>query len=733
MTRDRAQLLVRGKKFGLFDLVLNSVSIEYVKLIVTSLDYSRQGVTRGILQSALSSKDEAVRKWSTKFLNTLASGLAGEEAREFGFTLAMQQLADPSVKIFRVAAKLLLNWMPKYPQSLSLLKRVKFDLLGDYGRFLQAFFFTDEQNVLESGEMAGAALRYWMEEFNETYLSFIEEEMRFITLNVKRSVSGMFARMSHEKSEKQTLRAPLHLFGCLMRHRTGQELILRHKIVQRLLEIVVHDFREKKSESVTSKSYRGKETECRKVKAALLAMGQIIGNIGQDSIFDPKIMSQALALICEFAEECSWLSVRGTAFWALNIAGGSDFGSNKLAELGWEGPRNTDIVKSIQRSRSSTQNDFVRQRNESVLQLRSRMSSVLQSNQKSSSIGHGIQSRRLVSESHSKNKGLDTVALKRTQSMKMVAPRKSESTCVLLTEKINANRLRLPSTRQSRANSQVGWKQQITQDDISIPPSYTDAQMLTSKAIIDELQLAYQMHLNFSDDNTLASATSMRSPRQFSRHPILFPQDPGRLPENIESDLSFYFLSDNEQNSLVTYKGLINEGEDNISVEDDEDQEYRRQKINYKVLFRDTVATGQPKPILYLPSKQVGRMCFDIFGSSKKVKRKALRPLPNTLQHCKWRCLHCAKTVNDASIDSAIDETVKSDYVRERQEIMSIIDTLLKARDPNNEIKLLRIYAKSRAFEHPCLFSDVLQMIGDSGFSLKHRKLLFQLFAKVQL
>ncbi|KAI1706027.1 rapamycin-insensitive companion of mTOR, domain 5 domain-containing protein [Ditylenchus destructor] len=711
------------KDYELFDLVLNSVSIEYVKLIVTSLDYSRQGVTRGILQSALSSKDEAVRKWSTKFLNTLASGLAGEEAREFGFILAIQQLADPSVKIFRLAAKLLLNWMP----------RVKFDLLGDYGRFLEAFFFTDEQNVLESGEMAGAALRYWMEEFNETYLSFIEEEMRFITLNVKRSVGGTFARMSYEKSEKQTLRAPLHLFGCLMIHRTGQELILRHKIVQKLLEIVVHDFRGKHSESVTSKSYRGKEIECRKVKAALLAMGQIIGNIGEDSIFEPKIMTQALALICEFAEECSWLSVRGTAFWALNIAGGSDFGLNKLAELGWEGPRNTDIIKSIQRSRSSTQNDFVRNRNESVLQLRSRMSSVLQSNQKSSSVGHGIQSRRVVSESHSANNGSDTVALKRSQSMKTAAPIKSESCYVFLTEKTNANRLRLPSVRPSRANSQVGWKQQITQDDISIPPSYTDAQMLTSKAIIDELQLAYQMHLNYSDDNTLASAASMRSPRQYSRHPILFPQDPGKIQEKIESDLSFYFLSDNEQNSLVTYKGLINEGEDNMSVEDDEDQVYRRQKINYKVLFQDRVATGQPRPILYLPSQQVGRMCFDIFGSSKKVKRKMLHPSSNTSQHCKWRCLHCAKTSKETSIDCAIDETVKNDYERERQEIMSIVDALLKAREPSNEIKLLRIYAKSRAFEHPCLFSDVLQLIGASGFTLKHRKLLYQLFAKVQL
>lgn len=78
-----------------------------------------------------------------------------------------------------------------------------------------------------------------------------------------------------------------------------------------------------------------------------------------------QIPSQTIALILYFAEECDWLEVKGTAFWALNMAGCGAYGAEQLAQLGWEGVRNSWRIQKFQLQTKNYQKNM----NQSVIQL----------------------------------------------------------------------------------------------------------------------------------------------------------------------------------------------------------------------------------------------------------------------------------------------------------------------------------------------------------------------------
>lgn len=167
--------------------------------------------------------------------------------------------------------------------------------------------------------------------------------------------------------------APLHLFGALVRHKAGQNLLRKKKVIFFLLNDLYHFLSFFWNFEVNDSM---NDLCCLTAKAALFSLGQIIGNITEGIlkfkyiflIFLAKIVeniqlpTQAIALISYFAEECDWLEVRGTAFWALNMAGCSAYGAEKLAELGWESVRNSWHIQK-------TQKNYRKNINRSVIQL----------------------------------------------------------------------------------------------------------------------------------------------------------------------------------------------------------------------------------------------------------------------------------------------------------------------------------------------------------------------------
>uniref|UniRef100_A0A914RYI7 Rapamycin-insensitive companion of mTOR domain-containing protein n=1 Tax=Parascaris equorum TaxID=6256 RepID=A0A914RYI7_PAREQ len=143
------------------DLLTSTTSVEYVKLIVSCLDYSADdGLTRVVLQTALTSTNEAGRKWSTRFLGVIA-GHELQGFAEWGMSLLLAQLSDHSAKVVRHAIRLLHRWIPFYPESISLLKNVRLDALGDAGIMLKTHLFANEDYVESNPNDVQMAFNLW--------------------------------------------------------------------------------------------------------------------------------------------------------------------------------------------------------------------------------------------------------------------------------------------------------------------------------------------------------------------------------------------------------------------------------------------------------------------------------------------------------------------------------------------------------------------------------------------
>uniref|UniRef100_A0A0M3HPI4 RICTOR_V domain-containing protein n=1 Tax=Ascaris lumbricoides TaxID=6252 RepID=A0A0M3HPI4_ASCLU len=263
-------LLYEALRKRFVDLLTSTTSVEYVKLIVSCLDYSADdGLTRVVLQTALTSTNEAGRKWSTRFLGVIA-GHELQGFAEWGMSLLLAQLSDHSAKVVRHAIRLLHRWMPFYPESISLLKNVRLDALGDAGIMLKTHLFANEDYVGSNPNDVQVAFNLWRKEFNARYVEVIDEDLKVAMLNVKRSLDGRFARISNDKSLRQSVPLPVHFYGQMALHLTGQQMLSKSGEVERLL-----DYLRRWSVSVET-------SQLRNIKGAILALAHIAGSRSPD-------------------------------------------------------------------------------------------------------------------------------------------------------------------------------------------------------------------------------------------------------------------------------------------------------------------------------------------------------------------------------------------------------------------------------------------------------------------
>uniref|UniRef100_A0A1I8EZH9 RICTOR_V domain-containing protein n=1 Tax=Wuchereria bancrofti TaxID=6293 RepID=A0A1I8EZH9_WUCBA len=275
------------------NLIKDTTNVEYVKLIVSCLDYgSEDSFNRFILHTALTI---------------------------WGIKLLLGQLADPSGKVVRHALRLLHRWIPHYLESVYLIKDICFDVFGDAGILLKTYLFSNESYVKDNSHDVLATLDYWKRKFNMRYAEIVDEDVRVALLDSKRSINGQYARSSNERVAKLGVPMPVHLYGQLVQHDTGRELLLRSNEVDRLLDVL-------RDSPLPTDTY-----QTSKLKGALYALGHIVANL------NPSLLPmETVPVICRFAECCPVLSIRGSAFWVLNLIGNTQLGSVLLLSLGWE-------------------------------------------------------------------------------------------------------------------------------------------------------------------------------------------------------------------------------------------------------------------------------------------------------------------------------------------------------------------------------------------------------------
>lgn len=123
------------------------------------------------------------------------------------------------------------------------------------------------------------------------------------------------------------VRAPAHLLGSLAQHDYGQWLLEDEKVVRQLF-IQLTD-----------------EKDMATVKGALVALGQIGSARNGIKLFSPDVVPKIIRL----AEEAATLSVRGAAFWALNMMATSIAGADVLCDYGWESNQHRWVVDKARR------------------------------------------------------------------------------------------------------------------------------------------------------------------------------------------------------------------------------------------------------------------------------------------------------------------------------------------------------------------------------------------------
>ncbi|KAM3719454.1 Rapamycin-insensitive companion of mTOR [Dirofilaria immitis] len=288
-------------------------------LIQHTPDYSSEdSFNRFVLQTALTCASEAGRKWATQFLSILASHNINNFST-WGVKLLLGQLADSSTKVVRHALRLLHRWMPHYPESIYLIKDICLDGFGDAGTLLKTYLFSSESYVENNFRDALSTLDYWKKKFNMRYVEIVDENVRDALLDSKRSIDGRYARSSNERIAKLGVPMPVHLYGQLARHDIGRELLLRSNEIERLLDIL------------RDSPLPANPHQAFKLKGALYALGHIVAAL------NPNLLpSETVPIICRFAECCPVLSIRGAAFWVVNLIGNTQFGSILLSSLGWE-------------------------------------------------------------------------------------------------------------------------------------------------------------------------------------------------------------------------------------------------------------------------------------------------------------------------------------------------------------------------------------------------------------
>nr|CAD2179213.1 unnamed protein product [Meloidogyne enterolobii] len=353
-------------------LLEECTSPELIKLVVVSLDYfpslprldaDNKYFSRSLLENVLiSSKNIDIRKWCTKFVGSFFTLNQHYALFQINFSwkwplnLLFLKLSDTSPKVVNLTARILLRWLPLCPIDVLIemreqLLRAKLETLGDAGILLEVFLFDEDLDTMEVDkskfllEIASNSLNKWNDYFYIHYNEIIAEQIRRALINndgtnffcFKRSKNGDFARASGQlptsvpTHKKQRVFPPPHLYGHLARSKVGQNLLKNRNIIEKL-EAIICNFLQK---GICV-------DQIDEVKGSLFALAQILANLPSFVIFPFSKYTQLL-LECVLQQNNNsnnlpWLSIRGCAIWAINIAATSknQLVIKTLFEFGWE-------------------------------------------------------------------------------------------------------------------------------------------------------------------------------------------------------------------------------------------------------------------------------------------------------------------------------------------------------------------------------------------------------------
>uniref|UniRef100_A0A673I6D5 Rapamycin-insensitive companion of mTOR-like n=1 Tax=Sinocyclocheilus rhinocerous TaxID=307959 RepID=A0A673I6D5_9TELE len=321
------------EKCGVFQCLLSLCSMKnqdhLLKLTVSTLDYSRDGLARVILSKILTAATDNCRLYATKHLRVLLRANV-EFFSNWGMELLVTQLHDHN-KTVSMEALDILDEACEEKANLHALIHMKPALshLGEKGLLLLLRFLSIPKgfSYLNERGYVNKQLDKWQKEYNLKYVDMIEEQMNEALTTYRKPVDGdNYVRRSNQRLQRPNVFLPVHLYGQLVHDKTGCLL----------LEAQVPNYI--RAACCVRSPVLDKWEGIKQLKAALWALGNIgSSNWGLNLLQEENVIPDIIAL----AQHCEVLSIRGTCVYVLGVISRTRQGSDVLKALGWDSVRHS--------------------------------------------------------------------------------------------------------------------------------------------------------------------------------------------------------------------------------------------------------------------------------------------------------------------------------------------------------------------------------------------------------
>ncbi|KAL4617283.1 rapamycin-insensitive companion of mTOR-like isoform X2 [Arapaima gigas] len=317
------------EKCGIFQCLLKLCSVKnqdhLLKLTVSSLDYSRDGLARVILSKILTAATDSCRLYATKYLRVLLRANV-EFFSSWGIELLVTQLHDRN-KAISTEALDILDEACDEKANLHALIQMKPALahLGDPGLLLLLRFLSIPKgfSYLNQRGYVIRQLEKWQQEYNLKYVDLIEQQLNEALTTYRKLCDKDYIRQNKQRFQRPNVYLPVHLYAELVHDKTGCHLLETQNVIPDLSYTV---------RSPVLDKWEG----IKQLKAALWALGNIGSSTwGLNLLQEENVIPDILAL----AQQCEVLSIRGTCLYVLGLISSTKQGCNMLKQHGWDAVR----------------------------------------------------------------------------------------------------------------------------------------------------------------------------------------------------------------------------------------------------------------------------------------------------------------------------------------------------------------------------------------------------------
>ncbi|XP_064626915.1 rapamycin-insensitive companion of mTOR-like isoform X2 [Lineus longissimus] len=314
----------------LLDLMTVTSHDIYIKLTVSSLNYSHNGHARIILNKALTAISENARLYTAKFMRVLLRADV-PFVTHWGMELLVTQLYDQS-KVVAMEALDVIDEACEDEVNLHTLIKLRPTVLhlGEKGALLLARFLSvaSGYKFLMEANYIQPELERWRKSFNVRYVKIVEEQLNESMTTYEKSYVMLYSyQLESTKSVpgrgRKNVYVPVHLYGQLVQHKTGYKLLRKQEYLLEYFNCIRY-------QAIRT------EEQILALKAALWAVGHIGSSQWGIALLEEENIVPEMIKLCE---ESGVFSIRGTAFYCLGLIASTRKGADLLHEFGWEAIR----------------------------------------------------------------------------------------------------------------------------------------------------------------------------------------------------------------------------------------------------------------------------------------------------------------------------------------------------------------------------------------------------------